>query len=189
MIEQLTNSQRKFLASGILMTCLLLLFSVTVLPLWSINASSEERIQLLQERLAGLQQMANEEVSLRPRLKRLRSQQISDGHYLKSNSETRAAAELQHLVKTITSGNGTTITRTQIMPATEEQGFIRISLKVRLRGSWRGIVESIHEIESNEPLMFLQNLHLQDISRRRSIATAKQIDTEFELVAYMVNNI
>jgi hypothetical protein len=54
----------------------------------------------------------------------------------------------------------------------------------------RGIVESIYDIESNEPFLFLQDLHLQDTSRRRSAAAvaAKQIDAEFELIAYMVHN-
>jgi general secretion pathway protein M len=190
MIEQLTNSQRKQLAVGILVTLLLILFGVTVVPLWSVNASRLEHIHFLRARLAGLQQMADEEVNLRPRLEHLQRAQTNNAYYLKSSTETQAAAELQRLVKTITSGNKTIVTRTQVLPATEEQGFARITLKVRLRGPMRGIVESIYDIESNEPFLFLEDLHLQDTSRRRSAAAvaAKQIDAEFELIAYMVHN-
>lgn len=190
MIEQLTKNQRSNLALGILMTSLILLFSVTVVPLRSINTSGQERIHLLQARLAGLQQIADEQINIRPRLESLKRAQVNNGHYLKSSTETRAAAELQRLVKTITSRNKTTVTRTQILPSATEQGFTRIALNVRLRGSMRGIVESIYDIESNEPLLFLQDLHLQDTSRRHSAAAAavKQIDAEFELVAYMVHN-
>ena len=189
MIAQLTNSQRKQLAVGILVTLLLFLIGVTVVPLWSINASGLEHIHFLRARLAGLQQMAGEEVSLRPRLEHLQRAQTNNGYYLTSGTETRAAAELQRLVKTITNSNKTVVTRTQILPATEEQGFARITVKFRLRGSMRGIVESIYDIESNEPFLFLEDLHLQDTSRRRrSAAAAKQIDAEFELFAYMVHS-
>jgi general secretion pathway protein M len=189
MNQQLTKNRRKQLAVGILVTLLLLLFGVTVVPLWSVNASSLERIQFLRGRLAGLQQMAAEEVNLRPRLEQLQRAQANNAYYLKSSTETRGAAELQRLVKTISSGNKTIVTRTQILPATEEQGFDRITIKVRLRGSMRGIVESIYDIESNEPFLFLKDLHLQDTARRRSAAAAaaKQIDAEFELFAYMVH--
>jgi general secretion pathway protein M len=153
---------------------------------WSINTAGEQRIQLLQERLAGLQQITREETGLRPRRERLKLDQINNGHYLKSNTETRAAAELQRLVKTIAGRNKTNVTRTQILLATEDEGFTRIALKVRLRGSMVGIIGSIYDIESNEPFLFLEDLHLQDTSRRQLATAAKQIDVEFELVAYMV---
>ena len=54
----------------------------------------------------------------------------------------------------------------------------------------RGIVESIYDIESKQPFLFLEDLHLQDTSRRHTAAAAaaKQIDAEFELFAYMVHN-
>lgn len=186
MIEQLTTSQRKQFAIGILALCLALLFSITVVPVWSINTAGEQRIQLLQERLAGLQQLTREEETLRPRRERLKLEQINNGHYLKSNTETRAAAEVQRLVKTIAGKNKTLVTRTQILLATEDEGFIRIALKVRLRGAMAGIIGSIYDIESNEPFLFLEDLHLQDTSRRQLAKAAKQIDAEFELVAYMV---
>jgi len=188
MIEQLTDDQQKQLALAILITLLALLISFIVVPLWSVNASGQERIQDIQERLVELQQIMDEDVNIRPRLESLHRAQINNGHYLKNTTETRAAAELQHLVKTITGRNKAAVTRTQILPATEELGFTRIALNVHLRGSMRGIVESIYDIESNEPLLFLDDLHLRDTSRIFSAATAKQIDAEFELVAYMVHS-
>jgi general secretion pathway protein M len=188
-IEELTKKRQKQLALGILISSFALVYSIIVVPLWTINAASQDRLELLQERLAGLRQMAHEEANMRPRLERLKLAQINSEHYLKSTTETRAAAELQRLVKTITGSNKTTVTRTQILPATEELGFSRVALNVRLRGSMRGVVESIYDIESNQPLLFIEDLHLQDTSRRRSATTAaKQIDAEFELVAFMVRN-
>ena len=189
MIAALTARQRRQLAVAILAMALLLAFSITVLPLWSANAARQENIELLQERLGRLQQMADGDASLRPRLERLKRAQLNDGHYLRGETETVAAAELQRLVKAITGRNQVTVTSTQILPASAEQDFIRIALKVRLRGSLSGLVESIYDIESNETFLFLDQLSLRDASRRRSaVATpAKPFDAELELAAYMAS--
>ena len=187
MIAALTDRQRQQLAIVILAVALLLIFSVTVLPLWSANASRQENIQLLQERLVRLQQMADGDATLRPRLERLKRAQVNNGHYLKGETETVAAAELQRLVKAITARNQVTVASTQILPASEEQDFVRITVKVRLRGSLGGLIESIYDIESNETFLFLDKLVLRDASRRRSRAAtpAKPFDAEIELAAYM----
>ena len=187
MIAALTPRQRRQLAVTILAIALLLAFSITVLPLWSANAARQENIELLQERLVRLQQMADGDASLRPRLERLKRAQLDDGHYLRGETETVAAAELQRLVKAITGRNQVTVTSTQILPASAEQDFIRIALKVRLRGSLNGLVESIYDIESNETFLFLDQLSVRDASRRRAaVATpTKPFDAELELAAYM----
>ena len=190
MTEQFTASQRKQLAVGILVAVIFCLLGITAIPLWSINASSQEHIDLLQMQLAGLTQMSDEDAVLRPQLERLQRDQISNVHYLKGSTETQSAAELQRLVKSIASRNKTTVTRTQVLSSTQDRGLARIALRVRMRGSMRGVVDSIYDIESSEPFLFMKNLRLQDTSRRKTAAAiaAKQIDAEFELTAFMVSS-
>jgi len=186
-----TNKQQQQIAVAILIVSIIVFFSITVLPLWSVNNSQRENIQLLQERLVRLRQMADEDTSLRPRLERLKRAQINDGHYLKSNTESVAAAELQRLIKDITGRNQVSVSSTQILATAEERGFVRIAVKVRLRGSLRGLVESFYDMESNETFLFLDNLVLRDASRRRRSSTAtatKPIDAEFEINAFMVGD-
>jgi hypothetical protein len=188
MTRVLSSKQQQALAVTVLIAAMLIFSSITALPLWSANVSRQENIQLLRERLVRLQKMADQDGSLRPRLERLKHAQINDGHYLKSNTESVAAAELQRLVKSITGRNQVSVNSTQILSATEDRGFVRIAVKVRLRGSLRGLVESFYDMESNETFLFLDNLVLRDASRRRSQAAtaAKPIDAEFEISAYMV---
>jgi hypothetical protein len=186
MSAALTDKQRQQLAVTILAAVLLLIFGAIVLPLWFANASRQENIQLLQERLVRLQQMTDENVSLGPRLERLKREEINNGHYLKGNTETVAAAELQRLVKSIATQNQVSVTSTQILPAIAESNFVRIGLKVRVRGSMRGLVESIYDIETDKSFLFLDKLVLRDVSRRRTrVDTAgKPFDAEFELAGY-----
>ena len=186
MSAALTDKQQQQLAVTILAAVLLLIFGATALPLWLANASRQESIHLLQERLVRLQQMTDENVSLGPRLERLKREEINNGHYLKGNTETVAAAELQRLVKSIARQNQVSVTSTQILPAVAESNFVRIGLKVRVRGSMRGLVESIYDIETDKSFLFLDKLVLRDVSRRRiRVATAaKPFDAEFELAGY-----
>jgi hypothetical protein len=186
MIAALTDKQQQQLAVAILVAVLLLIFSATALPLWFANASRQESIHLLQEQLVRLQQMTDENISLGPRLERLKREEINNGHYLKGNTETVAAAELQRLVKTIAGRNQVNVTSTQILPAVAESNFVRIGLKVRVRGSMRGLIESIYDIESGQTFLFLDKLAFRDASRRRTrVATAaKPIDAEFEFAGY-----
>lgn len=186
MITTLGAKQQRHLAIAILVVALLAIFSATVLPVWYANSERQENITLLQQRLYRLQHMADEGVSLRPRLEQMKREKINNGHYLKGNTETVAAAELQRLVKAITSRNHVGIASTQILPATEESDFVRVALKVRVRGSMQGLVESFYDIESDRTFLFLDKLSLRDASRRRTqTATAsKPIDAEFELAAY-----
>ena len=97
-----------------------------------------------------------------------------------------AAAELQHLVKSIASQYQVSVTSTQILPAVAESNFVRIGLKVRVRGSMRGLVESIYDIETDKSFLFLDKLVLRDVSRRRTrvASAAKPFDAEFELAGY-----
>jgi len=186
MIKTLNANQQRHLAIAILVVALSLLFSATVLPIWFANSARQENITLLQQRLSRLQLMADEGVNLRPRLEQMKREKINNGHYLKGNTETVAAAELQRLVKTITGRNNVGVASTQILPATEESDFIRVALKVRVRGSMQGLIESFYDIESDRTFLFLDKLSLRDAARRRAqTATAsKPIDAEFELSAY-----
>jgi general secretion pathway protein M len=186
MITSLGEKQQRHLAIAILVVALSLLFSATVLPIWSANSARQENIQHLQQRLYRLQHMADEGASLRPRLEQMRREKINNGHYLKGNTKTVAAAELQRLVKMITNRNHVSVASTQILPATEESDFIRIVLKVRVRGPMQGLIESFYDIESDRTFLFLDKLSLRDASRRRAqaVTAAKPIDAEFELAAY-----
>jgi general secretion pathway protein M len=187
MIENLSKKRQRRLAIGLLNVIALLLVTLVVFPIWSINDSYESRIDQLQIRLERLRSNAAADEALRPQYERLVRSQTTAGHHLKSDTEAVAAAELQRLVKGIVTRNSTQILSTQILPAAEEQGFVRVSLKVRLRGSIGGIVRSLYDIEANPTFLFLDKMSIRNSARRRTRSGIQidQFDNEFELIAYM----
>ena len=73
------------------------------------------------------------------------------------------------------------------MPVSEEQGFLRVALKVRLRGTLPAILQSLYAIETDDVHMFVDHLALRDnmTGRARQQNIISPMDAEFELVAYM----
>lgn len=187
MIEQLSKADQRRLAVALLAVFFAAVLLVTVLPVWSANATYQNRIDDIQEQLQELRANAAADENLRPRFEQLRKSQMSDGHYLKSGTEAVAAAELQRIVKRITANNGTQILSTQILPHSQEEDFVRVALKVRMRGTLTGIVGSIYDIESSLTFLFMDKVSIRNSARRRSVRqrTSNQFDTNFDLIAYM----
>ena len=115
----------------------------------------------------------------------IRQSETAEGYLDGGDTPAVAGAELQRLVKTITAANQTQIVSTQILPIGEEQGFVRVALKVRLRGTLPAILKSFYDIETDDIYMFLGNVALRDNRIGRSEPHLRQMDAEFDLVAYM----
>jgi Tfp pilus assembly protein PilO len=191
MIENLNKDQQQKLAIGILALLIILVATVVLVPVWRINHDYASQITTMQTRLQTLQSRAEADEALRPGYEQLVRSHATSGHHLKSDTEAVAAAELQRIVKSITAGNGTQILTTQILPATDEAEFVRVTLKVRVRGPYEGIVQSIYDIEASQTFLFLDNLSIRDGARRRIRGTAEinQFDGDFDLIAYMPKSI
>ena len=188
MIEKLNPKQRRLLALAILVLALGVVFSVSVLPVLLANQHYRETIASLESRLQKLQRAAAVGDSLQPQYEQLKRWQTSDAQYLKSNSAALAAAELQRLVKRVMVAKNAQVVSTQILTTRAEEGFDRVSLKVRLRGELENIVQAFHVLETGEPFVFLDNVSVRASRGRRvrgKVTTAQTLDVDMELIAYM----
>mgnify|MGYP001825556236 FL=1 len=185
MIEKLARKQQRQLAIGILASLVVAVIAITVGPVWMANASRQVALDDAHERLQRYQQIAARDTELMPQYEALLQKQRSAGNHLRSETSAVAGAELQRLVKTITGKNQAQIVSTQLLPVSEEQGFLRVALKVRLRGQLPAILQSLYDIETDDVYMFVDSLALRDNMVGRTNAQFRPMDAEFELVAYM----
>ncbi len=187
MIRKLDKQRQRQLAAGILVVTAGLLLSVTALPLWLANASRQDTLNQLHERLLRYEQISARDGGLLPQYEKLIRTRMSAGNYLKSNTVAVAGAELQRMAKDITTANSAQMISTQILPAANEQGFIRVALKVRLRGPLTAILESFYDIETSDVVMFLDNVHVRESGTRRRPGQIQlhPMDADFDLIAYM----
>ena len=188
MIADLDARQQRQFAIGILILAVVAILAITAGPVWYANASRQAAIDQAQERLLRYEQIAARDMELLPQYEVLRQAQKSAGNQLRSDTAAVAGAELQRRVKEITARHYAQIVSTQILPVASEEGFVRIALRVRLRGVLPAILQSLHDIETNDVHMFLDNLSVRASFvgiRRKNQSQLLQLDTEFDLIAYM----
>lgn len=188
MIEKLNPQQRRLLALAILVLALGAVFSVTLVPVLLANRHYQDSIAGLESRLQRLQRAAAIGDTLQSQYEQLKGSQTTDAQYLKSNSPALAAAELQRLVKRILVAKNAEVVSTQILTTRQEEGFDRVSLKVRIRGELENIVQAFHVIETGEPFVFLDNVSVRASRGRRlrgQTPTRQTMDIDMELIGYM----
>ena len=185
MTGNMDKNQSRRLAVGILAGAVIALLTITAGPVWLANASRQAALDDAHERLQRYKRIAARDQELLPQYEANSSWQRSAGNHLRSETSAVAGAELQRLVKTITGRNQAQILSTQLLPVSEEQGFLRVALKVRLRGRLPAILQSIYDIETDDVYLFIDNVSLRDNMIGRSDPAVRPMDAEFELVAYM----
>jgi general secretion pathway protein M len=188
-MEKLDASRQRQLAVGLLVIAAILLLSVTILPVALANRALSGEVETLHERLQRLETIASQDEELRGRYAKLRQSQATRGYFLQGDSEAVASADLQRILKDITTAHGTQLMSTQILPAMQEDSLTRVSLRVRIRGPMEGLVESLYELESNSALLFLDNVSIRTaVSVRQRLRVANPnlpFEANFDLAAYM----
>jgi len=187
MIAQLNEQQRRRLAVAILAVVVAFVLSLTLLPIYVANASRQNTLDETQERLVRYEQIAARDRELLPQYEALRTRQKSAGNHLRSDTVAVAGAELQRIVKQIAGQHQAQIVSTQILPASEEEGFVRIAIKVRVRGALPSILQSLYDVETNDVHMFVDNLSIRNNAAGSGQPQLAMLpmDADFDLIAYM----
>lgn len=187
MIEKLDRKQQRHLAIGILAGVVIAALLLTAGPVWHANSSRQAALDDAYERLQRYQRIAARDAELLPQYEAQLQKQRQAGNHLRSETSAVAGAELQRIVKAISTANQAQIMSTQVLPVSEQSGFLRVALKVRLRGELPAILRSLYDMETNDVYMFIDDLMLRDnMAGRRPInGQVRPMDAEFELVAYM----
>ena len=193
MISGLDRRQSRLLALLLFTACLLLAAAALVVPAVVLNRHYDELINGMSDQLAVYKRVAQNSQQYQDRFQRLLSQQRQDRRYLKSNTESLATAELQSVVKQVIAANQGEILSTQVTPTTEEQGFKRVSIRIRMKSTLEDSVKIFHTLETKKPYLFIEQVTIRSrqVSRRRlpsskAIEEAiSQLDIDFQLSGYM----
>lgn len=187
MMDMLSKAQQRLLAIMLLLIIVASILAALLLPAWSINSHYAARLDQQQQLLRRLESLAAQHDTLRARHQELRQSRTGSGQTLASHSPAMASAELQRIMKVIAGKNEIQLMSTQILPAVEEKDFTKIALRVRIHGSFGGLIESLYDLETESLFLFLDNLtmHAASARRLRAGAASRQFDASFDLVAYM----
>lgn len=187
MISHLDRKWQRYLAVGILVAAISLVFACTVVPIWYLNASRQEVLDNEYARLRYFTGISERDGQWLPRYQEAWRLQKSAGNHLSADTLAVAGAELQARLKDIAEEHGARVLSTQILPASPQEGFIRVALKVRAGGSLDSILGVIHGLEADQVYMFVDNLSLRRGSSvfKMDQQAKRNMESDFDLIAYM----
>ncbi len=188
---RMTPLVSRLLALALLVGVLALPYFALVRPLIAAYANNASEIAEQRELMSQYRRLAANQDMLRTRLARLQQNALYRSAYLPGGNEVLVAAQLQERVKAVIEKAEGVQNSTQILQSEPENGFRRVTVRVRMTGNMNVLHQTFHELESSEPLLFVDNV---DISvrriRRRQPASAGaadeiQLNVGFDVYGYM----
>ncbi|MES9939495.1 MAG: type II secretion system protein GspM [Candidatus Thiodiazotropha sp. 6PLUC2] len=193
MYDTLTPRQSKLLALTILILLISIVLFAVIYPIWSLNQHYDDQISSQQHQIQLYKRIASQAGYYQSEAGRLKRIRASDRRYLQSETDSLAKAELQRRVKGVVSAAKGEILSTQIIGNDEEDGFVRVAIRVRMKSTLQDSVTIFHKLESEKPYLFVEEITIRSrpVARRRLPVNEKikraleLLDIDFKLVGYM----
>lgn len=146
----------------------------------------------LLDRLQNLQRLAATRPELEQSIQNLRDDQRINSYFLPPAQPTLAAADLQQRIKSLVESAGGTLSSIQALPATEEGGLVRVAVSVNTQGDVAMLQQTLHGLESQIPLLFVDNLDIYARPYRPRLPDGRiatnwriQLNSQFEVAGYL----
>lgn len=181
---------QRWAALALLLLVVLAIILLVLLPLVTNWLDYREQKDDLLFRLQRQQTIAARRDSVAQNLELLHQQYQQQGYLSNSDTEALASAELQNIIKTAVTEAGGQLTSTQGMPGRTENDFVRIAVKVRMSGSIESLRTVLHSLDTNVPLLLVDQLDISPVRGARNRSTNKmdpsaQLNVSFEVISFM----
>lgn len=112
--------------------------------------------------------------------------------YLPHSAPALAAADLQQRIKAVVKAAGGTLQSTQALPPVEEGKAVKVAVSVVMNGDTGSLWKILHDLESQTPLLFVDNLQVSARETRPRLAKGRmanytriQLSVQFEVFGYL----
>ncbi|OQK16695.1 hypothetical protein AU255_01960 [Methyloprofundus sedimenti] len=187
-MQTLNNTQQRWLALGLLFGIIISISALVVLPwlnsLNEINADIDEqvfRIKRYQRVIASREEVLIDIEQGRKEINAL-------GYFNTQESSSLATAELQNSIKAMAVNAGGELSSSQVLPNKEQDGLVRITVKVKLTGDMEMLRSLLYEIEDKKPLLIIDHITVIPGPKRRNRKTRKIVETGNVVVTLEVSS-
>mgnify|MGYP001545214046 FL=1 len=181
---------RCLVSAALALTLLVILGLAVILPWWKQMALYDEEALDTAERMGRYQNLIAGKQDLAKELQQLRANQNKQGLFITAPSTELAAAQLQKRAKDAVSNAGGTLVSTQNLAQEADDMPEKIRVRVRMKGDAGALADVLHSIESDHPLMFVENLSVKSRrtvkGRRKNRVTTYDLDVSFDLAGYLL---
>ncbi|MCK7491831.1 MAG: type II secretion system protein GspM [Comamonadaceae bacterium] len=131
----------------------------------------QTHLEQQQDRLEQLERMAASREPIQQLIAGILQDRNAAAQYLPQSAPPLAAAELQQRVKAVVEAAGGTLRSTQALPPAEEGSAVKVTVSASMTGDTESLQKILYELESQTPLLFLDNL---DVTARGEPAAITQ---------------
>lgn len=112
------------------------------------------------------------------------------GLYIRASTDALAAAAMQENLKREIAQYGGELRSIQNLPSEEEDGLVRIGLRVVMTGENDTAVQLLHALETGEPYLFVDNLQISTTAYRRRLVREEEensapLSLNFDIYGYL----
>ena len=181
---------QRWLALGLLLFVFMLIIFVAIVPLVSTGLDYYQQKKELTFRLQRAKQIVARKETVLEDIKNIKQQYQQQNYFSTQNTVALASADLQKFIKSTISSAGGQLTSTQVLPSTSENGFKRISVKVRMSGDAEILRSVLYEIESAVPVMIVDQIDIRPVRGKRNRKTRKiepssKLNINFQATGFM----
>ena len=164
----LSQGIQRILAVALLALLLALIWRAVGRPVWQQWTLGAQQIEELRSTIGRLRAMASSRDQYAEALVEIRSNSGVDAALMKSASVTLAAAQLQQDVKSLVESAGGSVVSSQPKDAPDDGPFARVQLDVRMLVSIAALQQVMHALESQLPIVIIDDVLILTRSRRTS---------------------
>lgn len=184
------NSYQRWIALGLLLVIMLLIVFFAIAPLISSGMEYYSETKDLKFRLHRHQQIIARKDAVDLGIERIKQQYTTQKYFNTSDTVSLASANIQKLLKNAIVQAGGELTSSQVLPSRAEDGFNKITVKVRMSGDMEALRNVLYDIENARPVMIINQIDIRPVRGRRNRKTRKiepsnKLNVNFEVVGFM----
>jgi general secretion pathway protein M len=180
-------------ALAILLVMIGLLYFGIVLPIIGGYASIRDATAQVEDQIARYHRAARDLAPRQAELAALERRSAAEDGFLVGANDTLVAVQIQNRLKALTDAAKSELRSTQVLPAQDEGALRRISVRGQMSTTIGGALSVLHGLESQSPLLFIDNLDIRAHQggtrevRGRGGDTGNDglLDVQFDVYGYM----
>lgn len=152
----------------------------------------QDSLEQHQGRLAQLERIAATREPVQQLIAKIQQDRGVTAQYLPQSVPALAAAELQQRLKALIEAAGGTLQSTQALPPVEEGRVVKVTISAMMNGDISGLQKVLYDLESQTPLLFVDNLELSARTIRPRLPNGRyanytriQLSAQFEVSGYL----
>ncbi len=187
-MQTLNDKQQRWLAIGLLLSIIISIALLIFMPWYSSLTKTLDDIdeQIFRDKRYQRVIASREEVEVE--IEKGRKEINALGYFTSQTTPALAAAELQKRIKEMVQDADGEISSTQVLPNKDEDGLLRITVKVKLTGDMEMLRNLLFEIDVEKPLMIIENLTIVPGRKKRNRKTRKTEQTDKVVVTLEVSS-